>query len=334
MDSVNSELRDLVVAGNGSEAAIQALNRRAIELRGSLQRADDITRNFQRNIGNYPTVVNSARTAFLGFIQAVGFVGGIQAFTQAFGNAFDIVRDFELQSATLASVLGTTREGIVALDEDALRLGATTQFTATEVGNLQEQLARLGTNQANILSSTEGILQLATALQSDLGESAELVGATLNQFQLDADETQRVVDVLARSTQISALNFMQLSTALPIVGTTAAAVGLSLEDVTSQLAVLSSRGVDASTSSTGLRNLFIELSKQGISYEDALSQIANSTDRLGTASQLFGTRGATIGLILSETTDQVDEFNTALLNADGTARVASETLLNTFGRFA
>ena len=245
------------------------------------------------------------------------------------GDAFNIVRDFELQSATLASVLGTTREGIVALDQDALRLGATTQFTATQVGELQEAFARLGFTQDQILASTGATLQGAAALQSDLGETAELVGATLNQFQLDASESQRVVDVLSRSTQISALNFERLSTALPIVGTTASAVGVSLETVTSQLGVLSSRGIDASTASTGLRNLFIELSNQGISYQQALDQIAGSTDRLGTASQLFGTRGATIGLVLSETTDTVAEYNAELLNAEGTARVASETLLNT-----
>ena len=43
--------------------------------------------------------------------------------------------------SVLAAILGTTKEGIRELDAQAQQLGATTTFTASEVAELQTELA-------------------------------------------------------------------------------------------------------------------------------------------------------------------------------------------------
>jgi len=175
---------------------------------------------------------------------------------------------------------------------------------------------------------TEATLSGAAALGADLGEQAALTGALLKQFSLDSAEAGRVNDVLAESAASSALDFGKLQTALPIVGATANAVGVDLERTTALLGTLSDRGLDASTSGTALRNVFLELSKKGLTMEQAMSKIRDSTDSAKTAMDLFGKRGATAGLILSQTEGDVDALETALKGADGAAQDMADTMLD------
>ena len=175
---------------------------------------------------------------------------------------------------------------------------------------------------------TKATLDGAAALGSDLGEQAALTGALLKQFSLDSIEAGRVNDVLAKSAASSALDFSKLSTALPIVGATANAVGVDLERTTAILGTLSDRGLDASTSGTSLRNVFLELSKQGLTMDQAMAKINGSTDKAKTSMELFGKRGATTGLILAETGESVDALESELIDADGAAQDMADTMLN------
>ncbi len=103
-------------------------------------------------------------------------------------------------------------------------------------------------------------------------------------------------------------SFEKLNTALPIVSATAKTAGVSLERTTALLGTLSDRGVDASTAATGLRNVFLELSKRGLTFEQAMNKINTATDKNAAALELFGKRGATIGVILSKTGKNVDDL--------------------------
>ena len=210
----------------------------------------------------------------------------------------------------------------------AKELGASTAFTASQVTELQTNFARLGFPTDDIMNMTEATLNGAAALGSDLGEQAALTGALLKQFGLDSEEAGRVNDVLAESAAKSALDFSKLSTALPIVGATANTAGVSIERTTALLGTLSDRGLDASTSGTSLRNIFLELSKKGLTFDEAMQQINTSTDKNKTAMDLFGKRSATAGIILAETGGSVDKLTESLENSDGAAKQMADTMLN------
>ena len=288
----------------------------------ALKKVDNTVGQNQRSVGKYAN-------ALKGFAGQLGLFVGVAAAFRLVKDSINIVKNFEKQVATTAGVLGITKDEASALADESKRLGSITEFTAAQVGGLQEAYARLGFTQEEIIGVTEATLRGATALQSDLGESAALVGSTLNQFKLGAEDSSRVVDILAKSTQISALNFSKLQTALPVVGKTAEVAGVSLERTSAMLGVLSSNGIDASTSATALRNIFIEVAKRGITLEQAYAKINGSTDKLSTATELFGKRGATVSLTLAESIEKTNEYNEALLNADGTAAKLAETQLNT-----
>jgi len=312
------EVRRATAAFREAQAGVNRLD-------GQLRRVDSSLGQNQRNVGNYSSALGGLKN----ILGAAGFVGGFRLFFSTLKDGIVLSREYEKSNAVLASVLGKQLSETVKLQSESKRLGETTAFTASEVTELQTELARLGKTEAEIVASTEGIIAATIALGSETGETAALVGSTLNAFQLAASKSGKVADVLTLATQKSALSFQKLNTALPIVAGSAAAAGVSLETVVAQLGQAADRGIDASTSASALRNIYIELEKSGLSLEDALGQINNSSNKVATAFDLFGKKGISTALALAGTIDKTDRLKKSLENAGGTAARVAATQLDT-----
>lgn len=298
-----------------NNSAYNQLNKKILQNSGVTKKNTSFTQRMGKSIV-------AAGAAMVGVTAIIGIA------TRVIGDAVRIVIEYEKANSKLRAVLRATDEDMESLTDQSKELGSTTAFTASEVTELQTEFAKLGFPTGEILKMTEATLDGAAALGSGLGEQAALTGALLKQYELDASKAGRVNDVLAESAASSALDFGKLSTALPIVGATANAAGVSLERTTALLGTLSDRGIDASTSGTALRNVFLQLSKQGLSFEEAMAKINVSTDKSKTAMELFGTRGATTGLILSQTAGSVEELEQKLIDAEGAAKEMADTMLD------
>ena len=246
------------------------------------------------NVGNYGGAV-----AKLGSMLAR--LGGAMLVFRLIKGAFSAVKDFEQSQANLASVLGKSVDEMAALTEQAKLLGATTTFTASQVAELHLEFAKLGFSQQSIEGMTTATLALAEATGTELGEAASVVGATMRGFGLDVSQTQRVTDVMAKSFTSSSLDMTKFANAMSSVAPIANLAGVSLEKTTALIGTLTDRGLDASTAGTGLRNMFLRSNKAGLTFDQALTKIKNSTDQTATSMKLFGTRGAALGAILANT---------------------------------
>ena len=234
--------------------------------------------------------------------------------------------DFEQAMLKVKAVSGATGSEFEALKNKAKALGSSTMFTASEVAGLQLELAKLGFTTDQINKSTESILQLSQATGHDLAQSGEIVASTLNSFSMETTEATKVADIFALASSSAAIDMEKLSVAMPTVGATAAAVGIPLEDLTAQMMVLADRGMEASTMGTHLRKIFVELATKGISYEDAMAKINTSTNKVKTATELFGKRAFAAGLILAKSGDEVKTYRGELDNATGTAKKMSDIM--------
>ena len=86
--------------------------------------------------------------------QFMGVAAAVGAAKKVIGDMVRINKEFEQSSSNLAAVMGKTRDEITALTSQAKQLGATTQYTANQILELQANLARLGFNESEILNST------------------------------------------------------------------------------------------------------------------------------------------------------------------------------------
>ena len=284
------------------------------------------------------TAVLNAVPALRTFTAAL-FSTGIGALVVALGafiglmsKALNKSKDFSKALSALKAVSGSTEQEMQALNQQAKELGSTTAFTATQVVELQTELAKLGFAASDIKNSTPSILDLAASLEVDLASAAEFTGSVVRSFGLTTQETQRVVDVMAESTSSSALNFSALTESMKIAAPTSKALGISVEKTTALLGVLADTGLKGSIAGTGLSKTFIALNKEGISLEQAMIKVKTSSNQLNTAVELVGIVGAKSLLNLANAGDKIGDLEEKFNNAAGAAkRIADLRLDNLTG---
>jgi hypothetical protein len=237
--------------------------------------------------------------------------------------------EFGKAMSTLRAITSQTAEELKDLSNQAKQLGASTAFTASQVVSLQTELAKLGFTVQEIENSTPAILDLAASLDVNLAEAASFAGATLRGFGLDTIETQKLVDIFAKSTSQTSLDFEKLRESMKLVAPTARAVGLSVERTTALLGALANSNISGSLAGTGLSKVFIELSKKGIEFEDALNLINNSSNKLNTAIELVGINGGRSLLTLASTGGKaLDQLEADFSSVEGAAKALADTRLD------
>jgi len=311
------------------------------QIAGVNKQLDTTTKTAKKSGKGLAAAFGAMKTGILGAIPALrafsaalvstgvgAIVVAVGALTSAFVAAGRKGAEFEKALSGLEAVSGATEKEMAALSDQAKNLGSTTAFTASQVLQLQTELAKLGFTTADIKNSTPAILDLAASLEIDLASAAEFAGSVVRSFGLTTEETQRVVDVMAKSTASSALNFSALQESLKVAAPTARAVGVSVEKTAALLGVLADTGLKGSIAGTGLSKTFIQLNKEGISLEDALSKVKNSSNQLNTAVELVGVVGAKSLLNLANSGDKIADLEQKFIGAGGAAKEIAETRLD------
>lgn len=211
------------------------------------------------------------------------------------------LREFEQANADLSTILGVSRSEMTALTESAKSLGRTTEYTASQVTELQTALAKLGFKEGQIMGMQKSILQFATAVGANLGEAAEVAGSTLRAFNLTSADTDDVLGTLAVATNNSALSFEKIRTSIGTVFPVANAFGLSVKDATALLGSLANAGFDASTAATSTRNILLNLSDANGKLAQKLGGSARSFDEIMTALQKLKEEGVDLAEALGLT---------------------------------
>lgn len=255
-------------------------------------------------------------TSIKGFFMGLGMVIMTQVIG-AFKQLTNIIQDFEQANSKLASVLGTTIDGVSRLTDQAKYLGRTTTATASQVTGLQTELAKLGFTQDVIEKLTPSVLKFAKAVDTDLSSAAAFAGAAMRMFNKDADQAEAVMASFAVATTKSALDFHKLEASLSTVGPVANAFGFSLEETTALLGQLSNAGFDASSAATATRNILLNLADANGDLAKALGGPVTNLDELVNGLNKLNAEGVDLAKAL-ELTDKrsVAAFSTFLNGSD------------------
>jgi hypothetical protein len=249
-----------------------------------------------------------------------------RAITGAIKDAVKTNTLFSKGMSEVKAITGATSSDFKELYSNAITLGQTTAKSAVEISKLQKEFAKLGFSTKEILNATEATINLSIAAGSDLASSAVVAASTIRGFGLDAKESTKVVDIMAKSFTSSALDLEKFKVGMSTAAPVAKTFGKDLEFTTAQLAVLSDTGIDASTAGTSLRNMFLELNKKGLTWEEGLAKINESTNKNVTALDLFGKRGATAALILAENTEKANRLESQFRNSAGAAKKMADVM--------
>lgn len=240
--------------------------------------------------------------------------------------SFNVFKGFEAEMSKVQAVSGATAEEFKALSDNAKELGASTMFSAREVATLQTEFAKLGFSAQEITKVTEATLALAQASGSDLARSAEVAGSTLRAFGLDASETSRVTDVMAKSFSTSALDMETFANSMKFVAPVANSAGMSIEETSAMLAVLANAGIKGSQAGTSLRRIISEIGATGKPTAEALKDLATQGIGLADAKDEVGRSAQSALLILAEGVDQISPLTKEFENSGGAAKEMADIM--------
>ena len=293
----------------------------------SIKAMSDATKKSSKAQREYARATKSAKKSQDGFFSGFGkrlttlgkyliatklisaAVGGLSAiFIGGARKAIELDKAF----ADLSAVAGLTVEELDKVKQTANEVAGVTSLTAVEVVALQKELAKLGVPVDDIQNLTKPIALLSQAL----GESGQQTAVTLqkiqNAYALTSEEAGDTANTLLGAVNESALNLQDLGVGLQYAGASAKASGVSLEQTTSLLGVLANNGIKASTAGTGLRKIFIELAKEGITFNEFLEDMAENNISLAEAQDRFGTRAANQAVIIAQNVDEYRALNAEL----------------------
>lgn len=169
--------------------------------------------------------------------------------------------EFDHALSKLSAMGGGDRGSPVfeAMKQQAMDLGAATQYSATEVAELQTNFLKANFSTAETMAAVTQTLAAATAEGIGLAETSTIVAGALRGMGLQVSETARVTDVLALASVKSDADMRGLSEGLSYVAPLASKAGMSFELTTAMLGKLSDAQIKGSQAGTALRAVLSRL---------------------------------------------------------------------------
>ena len=269
-------------------------------------------------------------TKYLGLYKLVALAG--QAFNKVVVESVKIAIDFEKELANLGAIAGATSEEVGKLKDAALDAAGTTTFTASEIVGLQVALSKLGFSADQVVASTKAIAFAAQALGEDLDKVATLVGKSINQFGLLAEESAIVADTLVTTINNSALSLESFGTAIQYVGPLASELGFGFQETAAAMGILADNGFTASRVGTGLRGIFTELGKTSADVRREIEKLAERNLSLAEAVELVGKRNAAQLLVLTRNIELLNSSSDAYYEQGRAIESAAKQIDTVSGR--
>lgn len=236
-----------------------------------------------------------------------------------------IAANFEQAMAKVGAVSNATDAEMGKLTATARQLGASTSWSASQAAEGMQFLAQAGFSTQQTMAAMPGMLDLASAGDTDLGSAADIASNILTGFNLKAEEMGRLGDVLTNTFTTSNTNISMLGETMKYVAPIAASTGVSLEQAAAMAGKLGDAGIQGSNAGTALRTVISRLSaptaeaaaklrELGVETQDAsgnlrsvpdiLAEMESAMSGMGTAaraeltSTIFGLEAASGATVL------------------------------------
>jgi TP901 family phage tail tape measure protein len=161
--------------------------------------------------------------------------------------------DFDLAITKAGTKADATTEDLKAMRAEALRMGASTTFSALDAANAMDTLAAMGFNAKQTMQALPAVMTAAQASGDDLGTTAQTVATAIDAWGLSSRQAGHVSDVLATAANMSAANMTGMGEAFQSTGQLATTASASIEEVSAAVEVLANKGLPPAMAGTGLR---------------------------------------------------------------------------------
>ena len=247
--------------------------------------------------------------------------------------------NFEKSMNKVKAVTKGTTADFKAMDTQAKELGRTTQFSASQAADAMSFLGMAGLDAKEIMAAMPATLNLAAAGNLELATAADIASNVMSGFGAEAKDLGQFIDVLAAGFTNSNTDLNQLGEAMANAAPVASGFGVSIEETTAAIGLLSNAGIQGGQAGTSLKNILVQLDEQseslGLSIFDAAGNMIPLSDQLAqleskglSTSDIMGKFGKIAGpgllALMKEGSSGLSDLTGTLENSGGTAKKVAD----------
>ena len=310
----------------GAAIAVAALNQ-VTEAAGTASLAGlNVGKSFGLALGG----IQAALAVFGGPLSAVTYGLGLLVGQLAISAAVDDWRNLGAAIGDLRAITGAAGANLSFLTTTARDFGAASVFSAQQAAR---SFTLVASARPALLDDFEGladvsadVLILAQAAGIDLAQAAVVAGQAMNQFSLEANESGRVINVLAAGAKFGSSEIASTADAIRRAGVVAASANVSFEEMNAAIQLLAAGGIVGRRAGSSLKNVILGLQLATEAFnpslhglEGALRNVADAGLSMSEQLRLVGREGITALKILTDSgdafadlTQKITGTNTAL----------------------
>ncbi|HKL22448.1 MAG TPA: phage tail tape measure protein, partial [Tichowtungia sp.] len=303
--------------------SIANFNREISDLQGNIRRMQTLDSEPVRGMGSQ--LAGLAAGAGLAF-------GAFTVLRSGISRSIERGREFESQLAGLEAITGITGASLEQLGDESLELSKKFGESASDIIEANKlvasQLAQkidFGTDEGfrQLQQVTEQAIVLKNAAGIELAEAVNAVTSTINQFNLSAEESGRVINTLAAGAKFGAAEVADIASAFRDSGAAAESAAVGLETNNAAVQVLAANAIRGEKAGTALRNIFLrlqtageDLAELGIENVDlkanglteTLRQLTPLLDNAAGLQKIFGQEAFNAAAILINNADALEDL--------------------------
>lgn len=240
-------------------------------------------------------------------------------------NMITKTNQFEKAMSSLSAITGVTGKELDFYRAKSMEFSGQTLKSAKQiveafelVGSIRPELLRNKEALAEVTKQAI-ILSEATGGKLALEDAARATAGTLNQFSIESENANRVVNALAAGSKYGSANVVQITDAMKDFGTVAAQGNVTLEESVGLIETLAEKQIIGSEAGTKLRNILIILQGDQKNYKDgvfnlqlALENLASENMNVTELTKMFGKENLVAAQILMTSKDKVREYTEAV----------------------
>lgn len=201
----------------------------------------------QQGSGIFNTLGDSFRNAFSAYSMANLLERALDKVIEAGKEAVSVVKEFDDINVNLQMATGADKETVKELIDNYSELGGELGTLTKSVAESADTFLRQGRSMEETNQLIEDSIVLSKIAKIESEQSAEILTATINGFQLAASEASRVNDILSSIDLHSASDASGIGDALTKVASMANNAGVSLEKTAAMIATIKDVTQDADT---------------------------------------------------------------------------------------
>ncbi|MEG1892107.1 MAG: phage tail tape measure protein, partial [Clostridia bacterium] len=226
--------------------------------------------------------------------------------------------EYETSMAKASTLFSDVNVDIDNLNQKMLSMSSETGMAASTMGEALYSALSAGIPVAEDMASATAYLEdcakLAVAGFTDVDTAVGATAKVLNAYKMDVSETDRIHKILMATQNKGITTVGELSASLAQVTPTAAAMGVSFEQVGAALATMTAQGTPTAQATTQLNSLFAELGKSGTVAAENLKKATEGTRYAGMSFQDMMTAGVPLNEVLEQMGGYADANGLSLLD--------------------